>query len=699
MPGIQRAVAEHRLSLKPEATPVRQKKRSFDGEKQRAIREEVEKLLAAGFIREITYPSWLANVVVVKKNSGKWRMCVDFTNLNKACPKDFYPLPKIDRLVDCSAGYSMMSFVDAFSGYHQIRMAENDEEHTSFITDQGTFCYKVMPFGLKNAGATYQRMIDTVLKNQRGRNIEAYVDDVLIKSKCVKQHIEDLRETLDTCRTYNIKINPLKSIFGSSYDKFLGHMVSARGIEANLEKIQAIQEMKPPQTVQDIQKLNGRVTALSRFISKSGECCLPFFKILRGENQAWNEDCAKAFQSLKEYLLSPPLLSAPVQDEDLFLYLSATNNSVSVVLVREEAVRQHPIHYISHILHGAEVRYPPLKKLSFALISAARRLRHYFQAHPIKVMTDQPLWRILHSLEISGRLQKWAVELSEFDIDFLPRTTMKSQALADFIAELTTTEQPELRERPQPWTLHVDGASGERVQGVGLVLTSPWGIRLQRSGKIHFPVTNNQAEYEALIAGLKFAKGLEAQQLDVYSDSKLMVNQLTGSYQTKDEVLKRYFQLVKTLLQHFTQASLFHIPREMNSLADELAKEENDNVLDILFPAFEDPQIFDIDSNPGSWMDDIRHYLLMSELPDDRNKARRLRLKAARYIISQGQLFRRCYSLPLAKCIREEDSKIVLEQIHSGDCETHAAGRNLALQVLRQGYYWPNLQKDAKELS
>ncbi|PKA58979.1 RNA-directed DNA polymerase like [Apostasia shenzhenica] len=407
MPRIDRIVAEHRLSLKSGVAPVIQKKRSFGGEKQHAIREEVEKLLAAGFIREITYPSWLANVVVVKKNSGKWRMCVDFTDLNKACPKYFYPLPKIDRLVDSSAGYSVISFVDAFSGYHQIRMAKDDEEHTSFITDQGTFCYKVMPFGLKNAGASYQRMIDTVFKNQRGRNVEAYVDDVLIKSKCVKRHLEDLRETLDTCRTYNIKLNPLKSIFGSSYDKFLGHMVSARGIEANPEKIQAIQEMKPPRTVQDIQKLNGRVTTLSRFISKSGERCLPFFKILRGENQAWNEDCAKAFQSLKEYLLSPPLLSAPVQDEDLFLYLSATDNSVSAVLVREEAARQHLIHYISHILHGAEVRYPPLEKLSFALISAARRLRHYFQAHPIKVMTDQPLRRILHSPEISGRLQKW----------------------------------------------------------------------------------------------------------------------------------------------------------------------------------------------------------------------------------------------------------------------------------------------------
>ncbi|PKA64533.1 hypothetical protein AXF42_Ash007278 [Apostasia shenzhenica] len=276
-------------------------------------------------------------------------------------------------------------------------------------------------------------------------------------------------------------------------------------------------------------------------------------------------------------------------------------------------------------------------------------------------MTNQPLWSILHFPEISGRLQKWAVKLSEFDIDFLPRTATKSQALADFVAELTTAEQPELSEKPQPWILHVDVASGERIQGIDVILTSPWGIRLQRSRKIHFPVTNNQAKYEALIAGPKFAKGLGARHLHVYSDSKLMVNQLTGSYQIKDEVLKRYFQLAKTLLQHFAQAFLFHILREMNSLADELAKEERAGAMNILLPAFEDPEVFDIDSCPGSWMDEIQHYLQTGELPNDRHKARRLRVRTARYTISHGQLFRRCYSSPLAKCIREEDSRTILE--------------------------------------
>ncbi|PKA57762.1 RNA-directed DNA polymerase like [Apostasia shenzhenica] len=209
-------------------------------------------------------------MVIVKKSTGKWQMCIDFTDLNKACPKDFYPLPKIERLVDYSAGYTMMSFLDAFSGYHQIRMVEQDEKHTSFITDHETFCYRVMSFGLKNAGATYQRMIDTVFRKQKGRNMEAYVDDLLIKSRGKVDHLEDLRETLETYRAHNIRLNPFKSIFDAAYGKFLGHMVSARGIEVNPEKVKAILDVDPPRTVTDIQKLNERITALSRFISRMG---------------------------------------------------------------------------------------------------------------------------------------------------------------------------------------------------------------------------------------------------------------------------------------------------------------------------------------------------------------------------------------------------------------------------------------------
>ena len=155
MPGIDLNVITHRLNVHPSSKPIRQKKRVFAPERDNAIKEEVQKLTTAQLIQEVYYPDWLANVVIVNKANGKWRMCVDFINLNKVCPKDSYPLPRIDQLVDSTAGHRLLSFMDAFSSYNQINMDKEDQEKTSFITSQGLFCYKVMPFGLKNTGATY----------------------------------------------------------------------------------------------------------------------------------------------------------------------------------------------------------------------------------------------------------------------------------------------------------------------------------------------------------------------------------------------------------------------------------------------------------------------------------------------------------------------------------------------------------------
>ena len=217
----------------------------FAPEKENAIKEEVQKLTATKFIREIYYPDQLANIVMVKKVNGKWRMCVDFTDLNKTCPKDSYPLPRIDQLVDSTSGHRLLSFMDAFFGYNLIRMDEADQEKTSFITSQGLFCYKVMPFDLKNARATYQRLVNHMFRPQIGQNVEVYIDDILAKSLDKGKHLDDLEETFDTLRQYNMKLNPSKCVFGVSSRKFLGFMVLNRGIEANRDKIQAILDMKP----------------------------------------------------------------------------------------------------------------------------------------------------------------------------------------------------------------------------------------------------------------------------------------------------------------------------------------------------------------------------------------------------------------------------------------------------------------------
>ena len=219
--------------------------------------EEVEKLLAAGFIREVYYPKWLANVVMVKKSNGKWKMCVDFTDLNNACTKDSFPLPRIDQLVDSTAGHELLTFMDAFSGYHQILMKKEDQEKTAFVTSQNLYCYNVMPFGLKNASAMYQRLENQMFSKQIGRNMEVYVDNILVKSKEAKTHLEDLQETFDTLRRYRMKLNPVKCVFGVLSGKFLDFMVSHQGIEANPKKVRAILNMTSLRMVKEVQRLTG----------------------------------------------------------------------------------------------------------------------------------------------------------------------------------------------------------------------------------------------------------------------------------------------------------------------------------------------------------------------------------------------------------------------------------------------------------
>ncbi|KAK8957359.1 hypothetical protein KSP39_PZI001154 [Platanthera zijinensis] len=356
MPGINADVACHRLNLDPRARRIRQKMRAIATKLEAPIREEVKKLLDAGFISEIQYPGWISNVVMVKKGGGKWRMCIDFSLLNKSCPKDCYPLPRIDALVDSAVGFSLMSFLDAFSGYHHIRMHPPDVKDVSFITREGCFSYKMMPFGLKNAGATYQRMMDRIFRDQRGRNLEVYVDDLMVKSKCVDSHLRDLEETFATLRRFKMRLNPLKCVFGASRGKFLGHLLTLAGVEPSPDKVKAILDLESPRSAKEVQRLTGKLAGLSRFLSRSGDRCSSFFKVLRG-NQVfeWTAKLEEAFQGLKRQLSQAPLLQRPKEGEDLALYLGVGVEAVSSILVREEGKKLLPVYYVSRILKKAEI--------------------------------------------------------------------------------------------------------------------------------------------------------------------------------------------------------------------------------------------------------------------------------------------------------------------------------------------------------
>nr|KYP47153.1 Transposon Ty3-G Gag-Pol polyprotein [Cajanus cajan] len=296
MPGIDPDFLCHKLSISKEAKLIAQRRRKAGEERKAAIEVEVSKLLNARFIREVHYTTWLANVVMVRKPNGKWRMCTDYTNLNKACPKDAYPLPNIDRLVDGASGHKFLSFLDAYSGYNQICMHPQDEEKTTFITETANYCYRVMPFELKNAGATYQRLMNKIFHEQIGRSMEVYVDDMVVKSNDISMHVRDLANVFQALRQHQMRLNPEKCVFGVSGGKFRGFMLSNRGIEANPDKCQTILGMKSPSTLKEVQKLAGRLTSLSRFLPCLAEIAKPILLLLKKTDRfKWTPECEASF--------------------------------------------------------------------------------------------------------------------------------------------------------------------------------------------------------------------------------------------------------------------------------------------------------------------------------------------------------------------------------------------------------------------
>nr|XP_027102809.1 uncharacterized protein LOC113724064 [Coffea arabica] len=710
--GVPPELMTHQLNVNPQARPVRQKRRHFGPERSKAISDEVDKLLPAKMIHEVQYPTWLSNPVMVKKDTGGWRICVDFTDLNKACPKDCYPLPRIDALVDSAMGYEVLCFLDAFKGYHQIGMSEEDQEKTAFYTDQGTYCYTTIPFGLKNAGATYQRLINRLFKNQIGRNVEAYVDDILVKSQATSAFLSDLREVFGVLRDSRMKLNPKKCVFGVTSGKFLGYLVSRRGIEANPDKVKAIQDMSPPRNVREVQRLNGRLAALNRFLSQSAKKALPFFKVLKKADQfAWTEECQGAFDQLKQYLHHLPTLASPRSEEKLYLYLSVADEAVSAVLIRDEGT-QVPVYYVSRALRGPETRYTQVEKLVLGLVHTARRLNPYFLAHPISVRTDQPIRQILVRPEASGRLTKWAVELGEYDLSYEPRTAIKAQALADFLAELTFTEGPESTSAlagvstSSLWTLYVDGSSNGDGCGAGLLLEGPQGEACSYAIRFDFPATNNEGEYEALIAGLQLARKLGAQQIHVRSDSQLVVRQVLGEYEAKDETMQRYLSKVHQLTAYFKSFEIQRIPRSQNKRADALFRLASTSFSDL-----NKTVLVEVLSEPGyvkevacpvhsedTWMTPFILFLSQGTLPEDRAEARKIQRKAARYAFRDGELYKRSYLGPWLRCVTPEAGRHVLHEIHEGVCGAHVGHRMLAKKAMLLGYFWPSLRQDSQDL-
>ncbi|XP_074360390.1 uncharacterized protein LOC141700576 [Apium graveolens] len=415
--------------------------------------------------------------------------------------------------------------------------------------------------------------------------MEAYVDDMLVKSKEVREHVRHLAEMFQIL----MKLNPQKCVFGVESGKFLGFIVNHRGIEANPAKIRALLEMRSPRRVKDVQSLTGRVASLNRFVSKSSDKCQEFFKAIKGvwRNFKWKEECEEAFQNIMRHLSNPPILSNPKAGETLILYLAVSDFAISAVLVREE--------------DGVQL--------------------------------------------LSQNSAPW-------------------------------------------WSLFVDEASNDDGAGAGIELISPEAHKIRRATHLAFHATNNDAEYEALINGLKLALEMKVENLNVFSDSMIVVYQINGWYQAMGPRTELYLKCAHRIIARFNEVRLELIPRGQNEGANELAKLGSRRETTLLRtmpldiqrqPSVPKHEVGSLSNDLGpTWMTPILAYIKEGSLSDEKNEARRIKYKAARYVIYDGILYRRGFNVPLLKCIDGDECSYILREVHEDICGNHSGDSSLA---------------------
>ncbi|XP_057418338.1 uncharacterized protein LOC130712521 [Lotus japonicus] len=446
------------------------------------------------------------------------------------------------------------------------------------------------------------------------------------------------------------------------------------------------------------------MAALARFLPMAGNKAAPFFTCLKKNSTfQWTKACEQAFTELKKSLATLPVLSKPTPGIPLMLYLAVTDRAVSTVLLQEEGKKQKVIYFVSHTLQGAELRYQKIEKADLAILKTARRLRPYFQSFQIKVKTDVPLRQVLQKPDLSGRLVSWSVKLSEYDIQYEPRGQVTIQSLVDFVAELTPTEGEKTQGE---WVMSVDGSSNDTGSGAGITIESPDKMVIEQSLKFEFKASNNQSEYEALIAGLRLAIELGVQKLFIKGDSQLVVKQVKGEYQVKDPQLSKYLEVVHRLMMEIEKIKIEHIPRSQNERADVLAKLASTgrlgNCQTVIQETLPRPSIDLVEvklkavkavmEGEPSWMESIKTFLQNPPKDDDLNTKEKFR-EASFYTMVGDELYQRGIMSPMLKCVDVRDAQGIMAEVHEGVCSSHIGGRSLAVKVLRAGFYWPTMKK------
>jgi hypothetical protein len=464
MPGLERSLVEHRLPIKQGFWPFKQSIRNYSPKIIGRVKEEVDRLLKAEFIQPCRYAEWVSNIVPVeKKGTGKIRICVDFRNLNRATPKDEYPMLVADMLINSASGNKVISFLDGNAGYNQIFMAREDVHKIAFQCPGfvGLFEWIVMTFGLKNAGATYQRAMNLIFHDLLGKVMEVYIDDVVIKSVIFERHLADLRMTLERMKKYGLRMNPFKCAFGVSAGRFLGFIVHEHGIQIDPKKVESIHNLEESTCKRDVQKLLGKINYLRRFIANLArkiDPLLPLVRLKHEKDFKWGAEQRSPLKKIEEYLSSPSVLKAPSIGKEFKLYISTQENVVGGALTQDNG-KEFVVAYISQRLLDAEPRYGAIEKLCLSLYYACMKFIHYILSSTCIVVSRHDIIKyMLHKPILSGRMGKWAYALIEFDLNYEPLRATKGQVMADFAVDhMTNTESDACIVEAAPWELFFDG--------------------------------------------------------------------------------------------------------------------------------------------------------------------------------------------------------------------------------------------------
>ena len=410
-------VIKHRIKT-GNATAISKKPYRTSIAEQETIKKEIDKMLEEGIIKHSSSP-WASPVVLVRKKDGKVRFCVDYRGLNAVTERDVYPLPLINDALETLAGCNLFTTLDCLSGYWQVEVQEEDKAKTAFITKEGLYQFEVMPFGLANGPATFQRLMDFIMNGIKWKRCMIYLDDIIVFSKSFQEHLENLEEVFIRLKQSGLKLKPSKCSFAKKKITYLGHVISSEGVTVDLEKVKAVKEFRTPKNVKQLQQFLGLAGYYRRFIKGFAGIASPLFENLKKDVKFnWNQNCEEAFNQIKECLMKEPILKLPDFTKTFTIYCDASGKGIGAILSQDFDGKEHVISYYSRSLTNAEQKYTTLERECLALIDSIKHFKQYLYMKKFIVVVDNnPLTWLKTAQFVSSRLMRWATEIQSYDFE------------------------------------------------------------------------------------------------------------------------------------------------------------------------------------------------------------------------------------------------------------------------------------------